>query len=145
MQPGPYADGDGPTRRSRLCATRRPRELRGRLPLPADLRGIARGSQPAVVDPASDEPVPAQPRRPGESPYVEDSLAAFRIGEIDFGVVKPCDRCVVTTTDQESTERGVEPLRTLATYRRVGGEVMFGQNVIHLGTGRLSVETPLLR
>jgi hypothetical protein len=80
----------------------------------------------------------------GGGPYVEDSLGAFRLGGIEFRVVKPCDRCVVTTTDQETTERGFEPLRTLATYRKVGGEVMFGQNAIHLGTGRLSVGAPLL-
>ncbi len=95
-------------------------------------------------------PLPMNRFRPnlvvrGASPYVEDSLTAFRIGEVDFRVVKPCDRCVVTATDQESTERGVEPLRTLATYRKVGGEVMFGQNVVHLGTGHLSVEMPLVR
>jgi uncharacterized protein len=80
----------------------------------------------------------------GESPYVEDSLGAFRLCEIAFRAVKPCDRCVVTTTDQETTERGVEPLRTLAAYRKVGGEVMFGQNLVHLGTGRLTVGAPLL-
>jgi uncharacterized protein len=94
-------------------------------------------------------PLPMNRFRPnlvvrGDSPYVEDALTAFRMGEIDFRVVKPCDRCMVTTTDQETTERGVEPLRTLATYRKVGGEVMFGQNVIHFGTGRLSVGAPLL-
>ena len=94
-------------------------------------------------------PLPMNRFRPnlvirGDGPYVEDSLGAFRFGEIEFRVVKPCDRCVVTTTDQETTERGVEPLRTLATYRKVGGEVMFGQNVVHLGTGRLSVGAPLL-
>jgi uncharacterized protein YcbX len=94
-------------------------------------------------------PLPMNRFRPnlvirGEGPYVEDSLTAFRLGGIEFRVVKPCDRCVVTTTDQETTERGVEPLRTLATYRKVGGEVMFGQNVVHLGTGRLSVGAPLL-
>jgi uncharacterized protein YcbX len=80
----------------------------------------------------------------GDRPYAEDSLTAFRLGEIEFRAVKPCGRCVVTTTDQETTERGVEPLRTLATYRKKGGEVMFGQNVVHLGTGRLSVGAPLL-
>jgi hypothetical protein len=32
----------------------------------------------------------------------------------------------------------------LATYRKVDGKVMFGQNVVHLGTGRLSVGAPLL-
>jgi uncharacterized protein YcbX len=94
-------------------------------------------------------PLPMNRFRPnlvigGRGPYVEDSVGAFRLGEIEFRVVKPCDRCMVTTTDQETTERGVEPLRTLATYRKVGGEVMFGQNVIHLGTGRLSVGEPLL-
>jgi uncharacterized protein YcbX len=94
-------------------------------------------------------PLPMNRFRPnlvigGDGPYVEDSLGAFRLGEIEFRVVKPCDRCVVTTADQETTERGVEPLRTLATYRKVGGKVMFGQNVIHLGTGHLSVGAPLV-
>jgi uncharacterized protein YcbX len=94
-------------------------------------------------------PLPMNRFRPnlviaGGEPYVEDRLERFEAGGISFRVVKPCDRCLVTTTDQETTERSVEPLRTLATYRKVGGEVMFGQNVIHLGTGRLSVGAPLL-
>jgi uncharacterized protein YcbX len=50
---------------------------------------------------------------------------------------------VVTTTDQETLARGVEPLRTLATYRKVGGGVMFGQNVVHEGTGQLIVGATL--
>jgi uncharacterized protein len=58
-------------------------------------------------------------------------------------VVKPCDRCVLTTTDQATGERGLEPLRTLATYRRRDGKVYFGQNVVHEGTGRLGVGDPL--
>jgi uncharacterized protein YcbX len=40
----------------------------------------------------------------------------------------------VTTTDQLTGERGKEPLRTLAQYRRSTTEptdVLFGQNVIH--------------
>jgi uncharacterized protein YcbX len=94
-------------------------------------------------------PLPMNRFRPnlviaGGEPYVEDTLERFGAGGIAFRVVKPCDRCVVTTTDQETTERGVEPLRTLAMYRKVGGLVMFGQNVVHLGTGRLSVGAPLL-
>ncbi len=80
----------------------------------------------------------------GGEPYFEDALDRFEIDGLGFRVVKPCDRCVVTTTDQETTERGVEPLRTLATYRKVGSQVMFGQNAVHLGTGRLSVGAPLL-
>ena len=72
-------------------------------------------------------------------PYAEDSWRSIRIGEIPFQVVKPCDRCVITTTDQLSGDRGKEPLRTLATYRNVDGKVLFGQNVVHRAGGRLRV------
>jgi uncharacterized protein len=51
---------------------------------------------------------------------------------------------VLTTTDQATAERGHEPLRTLATYRRREGKVYFGQNVVHEGRGRLAVGAPLL-
>ena len=46
----------------------------------------------------------------------------------------PASRCVITTTDQATGERGVEPLRTLARYRRDPAEptnVKFGQNLVH--------------
>jgi hypothetical protein len=94
-------------------------------------------------------PLPMNRFRPnlviaGGEPYVEDTLERFAISGIAFRAVKPCGRCVVTTTDQETTERGVEPLRTLATYRKQGGEVMLGQNLVHLGTGRLTVGAPVL-
>jgi hypothetical protein len=47
-------------------------------------------------------------------------------------MVKPCTRCQITTTDQETGERGAEPLATLAGYRMndaLGG-VTFGVNAI---------------
>ena len=47
-----------------------------------------------------------------------------------FRVPKPCGRCVVTTTDQETGERGKEPLRTLARYRNVDQKLLFGLNLI---------------
>jgi len=93
-------------------------------------------------------PLPMNRFRPnlvisGGAPFGEDDLSAFRIGTLPFRVVKPCDRCVLTTTDQATAERGVEPLRTLATYRRRDGKVYFGQNVVHEGTGHLAVGEPL--
>ena len=96
-----------------------------------------------------DAPLPMNRFRPnlvinGVEPFGEDRLGAFAIGGMTFAAVKPCDRCVVTTTDQVTGERGVEPLRTLATFRRSNGKVLFGQNVIHTGTGRLAVGDPLL-
>jgi uncharacterized protein YcbX len=94
-------------------------------------------------------PLPMNRFRPnlviaGVEPFGEDRLGTFGIGGLRFAVVKPCDRCVVTTTDQETLERGAEPLRTLATFRRSNGKVLFGQNLVHDGTGRLSVGDPLL-
>ena len=84
------------------------------------------------------EPLPMNRFRPnlvvaGGAPYDEDYWTHFEIGGIRLRVVKPCGRCVVTTTDQTTGERGREPLRTLATYRKRDGEVMFGQNVVHEG------------
>ena len=58
------------------------------------------------------------------------------MGTARFFSAGPCGRCVVTTTDQQTLARSKEPLRTLATYRRTaGGEVVFGQNVIHASPG----------
>jgi len=89
-------------------------------------------------------PLPMNRFRPnlvirGVPAFGEDELDDFAIGGIGFRAVKPCDRCVLTTTDQETAERGVEPLRTLATFRQWDGKVWFGQNVAHQGTGRLAV------
>lgn len=55
-------------------------------------------------------------------------------------VVKPCARCAIVPVDQTTGVRGLEPLRTLATYRRgPNGKVYFGQNVIHRGQGSIAV------
>jgi uncharacterized protein len=94
-------------------------------------------------------PLPMNRFRPnlvvaGAEPYAEDRWERLVIGNIRFRVVKPCDRCLITTTDQATAQRGKEPLQTLATYRKVGGEVMFGQNVVHEETGRLSVGEAVL-
>jgi uncharacterized protein len=90
------------------------------------------------------EPLPMNRFRPnlvfrGGEPFEEDRLTAFELGPLRFRAVKPCDRCVVTTTDQRTGARGVEPLRTLATYRKRDGQVYFGQNLVHHGVGRLQV------
>jgi len=89
-------------------------------------------------------PLPMNRFRPnlvvqGVPAFGEDEMGPFTVGGIGFRAVKPCDRCVVTTTDQDTTERGPEPLRTLASFRKHDGKVYFGQNVVHQGTGRLEV------
>jgi uncharacterized protein YcbX len=93
-------------------------------------------------------PLPMNRFRPnlvvsGAEPFAEDGWRELRLGALELTVVKPCARCVTTTTDQETAERGVEPLRTLATFRKRNGKVMFGQNLVHRGRGRLAVGTPV--
>lgn len=93
---------------------------------------------------ASEPPVPMNRFRPnlvvsGVEPHAEDTWKSFRVGDVTFDVVKPCERCRVTTIDQATAIAGREPLRTLSTYRKRDNLVMFGQNVVHRGQGTLRV------
>jgi hypothetical protein len=74
-------------------------------------------------------------------PWAEDAWRRIRIGDVVFRLPKPCTRCIVTTVDQQTGERPdpQEPLRTLATFRRGAGGVMFGQNMVPEAPGRISV------
>jgi len=95
------------------------------------------------------DPLPMNRFRPnltiaGAAAFEEDGWARIEIGGLALNIVKPCARCVITTTDQITAERGVEPLRTLAKYRKIGGKVMFGQNAVHEGTGQLRVGDAVL-
>ena len=93
------------------------------------------------------EPVSMQRFRPsivvrGAKAWSEDDWMAMKVGGLDCDAVKPCARCVVTTTDQETGARSAqqEPLRTLATFRTVPGiGTLFGQNLVSRNTGTLHV------
>ena len=87
------------------------------------------------------KPLPMNRFRPnfvftGGQPFEEDGWSDFRIGEVAFRGVKPCARCSVTTTDQDTAARAAEPLKTLATFRQVGHKILFGQNVVWMGEGK---------
>lgn len=78
----------------------------------------------------------------GTEAYAEDSWHRLRIGEVEFEVVKPCSRCVLTTVNVEQGHKhpGGEPLRTLQGYCSADdGNVDFGQNVIARTTGIVRV------
>ncbi len=82
-----------------------------------------------------DQPVPMTRFRPnvvvtGGQPWDEDRWRRIRIGAVSFRVAKPCGRCVVTTTDQVTGERGSQPLKMLGRRRRFGQQLVFGQNLI---------------
>jgi uncharacterized protein YcbX len=88
-------------------------ELNRRLPEPVDMRRF----RPSLVV-------------SGAQPNEEDAWQQFQIGELDFYGVKPCARCVLTTIDPETAQKGKEPLQTLATYRRWEKKILLGQNVL---------------
>jgi uncharacterized protein YcbX len=69
----------------------------------------------------------------GVNAYDEDRIHELRANGVTIRIVKPCTRCAITTTDQQTGERdGVEPLQTLKEYRfdRELRGVAFGQNAI---------------
>ena len=93
-------------------------------------------------------PVPMRRFRPNivvadSAPFAEDRWLHVRIGSIDVDIVKPCERCTITTVDIATGEKGVEPLRTLSTYRKVGSNVLFGQNAVHRRAGSIAVGDPV--
>lgn len=79
------------------------------------------------------------------APFAEDGWKRIRIGSLDFRVLKPCSRCILTTIDPETGERSAdrEPLTTLKTYREQDGNVMFGQNLVCDGQGVIEVGMPV--
>lgn len=79
--------------------------------------------------------------------FAEDDWVTLRVGEVVIDVVKPCDRCAVTTIDPETTESGKEPLATLVHMRRSDQGVLFGQNCVvrRPGTLRLASEVEVLK
>ncbi len=77
----------------------------------------------------------------GGGAYFEDAHERYRVGGLPMLGGRPCARCVITTIDQATLATAKEPLATLARYRRVDSEVMFGMNlrVGELPGGRATV------
>ncbi len=81
----------------------------------------------------------------GGEAYAEDQFTRVKVGEVYFQVVKPCARCVLITVNQQTGEKGKEPLATLATYRTVNNKVYFGQNAVALAPGIVRVGDLILQ
>jgi uncharacterized protein len=83
----------------------------------------------------------------GCGPFEEDTWKRIRIGEVVFRSAGPSTRCVITVTDQLTGARGVEPLRTLAAFRRDPRDptdVIFGINLVNESkSGVLRVGDPV--
>ena len=74
--------------------------------------------------------------------FEEDGWKRVKIGEVVFEVVRPCERCIMTTAeiDRDVFDERNEPMATLAKFRAgEKGGVFFGQNLAPLNEGMVQV------
>ncbi len=94
-------------------------------------------------------PVPMARFRPNivvecDEDWPEDNWRKLKIGDVELDLVKPCDRCIVTLTDQRTGAReSKEPIAALArihrsTDPRIKG-VIFGMNAVPRALGEIAV------
>ncbi|MGO1501880.1 MAG: MOSC domain-containing protein [Marinobacter sp.] len=100
-------------------------ELNERLDVPVDMRRF----RPNIVV-------------EGAAAWQEDKWHTLKLGNQSFDIVKPSSRCVLTTVDPDTgvKDSGLQPLRTLSSYRRTSDGVIFGQNAIHETPGVIHVD-----
>ena len=79
----------------------------------------------------------------GAAAHEEDGWRRLRIGIVEIAVVKPCARCSIVLVNPSTGERGVEPLQTLARYRRNPQKVFFAQNALVTTPGPLRTGLPV--
>lgn len=78
----------------------------------------------------------------GNEAFIEDSWKRIRIGEVEFEVVKPCQRCILTTVNPNTAQYhpNKEPLKTFSTFRSDdSGNVYFGQNLVAKNEGTIRI------
>jgi uncharacterized protein len=73
----------------------------------------------------------------GAAAHEEDGWPYLRIGNVEMAIVKPCARCSIVLVDPNTGGRSLEPLQTLARYRRKPQKVLFAQNALITTPGLL--------
>ena len=71
--------------------------------------------------------------------FAEDAWSRVTVGAVTFRVPKAVDRCVMTTIDPGTRERGPEPVRTLARHRRWDGATWFAVQLVPESLGEVRV------
>jgi uncharacterized protein YcbX len=97
-----------------------------------------------------EEPVPMTRFRPnivvaGAPAWAEDTWVGgrVRVGAVTFRAAKACSRCVLTTIDPETGERGRQPLKMLGRRRKFPDGLHFAINLIPDSGGSLAVDDPV--
>lgn len=97
---------------------------------------------------ATPEPLPAVRFRSnllisGVPAFAEDAWKTVRIGTAGLRVVGPIARCVMTTIDPVTLDRGKEPIRTMAIHRRWNGKTWFAVHLVVESPGSIAVGDPV--
>ena len=131
---------DDPARRSCAFADGSPLLLANEASLTRVNDWILEGDCP------DEAPLPMTRFRPnvvisGAKAFAEDEWIGrtIQIGQVAFLAESHCGRCIVTTTDQGTGDRGREPLRTLARHRNVDQKLRFGVNLVPQTQGTVRV------
>lgn len=78
--------------------------------------------------------------------FAEDGWTTLDIAGVRFRAAGPCKRCSVTTADQLTGQRGKEPLKTSASFRRDpldSSVTIFGLNLIQeTKSGHVTIGDP---
>ena len=101
-------------------------------------------SKASLQDISSSAGIEADPRRfrpnlvvTGAEPYAEFLWGSFQVGQAKFHGLKPCERCVVTTIDPDTLEKGNEPLLSLSR-QKTDGRLVFGMHAAVASEGMIS-------
>lgn len=76
----------------------------------------------------------------GPDPFAEDHWTRVRIGDVVFHLAKPASRCVMTTVEPHTLDRGKEPIRTMARHRRENGKTLFAVHLVPQGPGTIRLD-----
>lgn len=83
----------------------------------------------------------------GCPPFAEDRWRRIQIGEVVIELVKPCTRCAIISTSEETGARDPAPLKALGEFRRINSPrlqgVLFGVNGVHKTLGTLITGNPV--
>lgn len=63
--------------------------------------------------------------------FEDDHWKRIRVGDQYFNAAGPCNRCLMICVNEQTLEVGSEPLKTLSSYRRQCGKVLFGTLFVH--------------
>lgn len=90
------------------------------------------------------EPVAMSRFRPnvvlsGTDPFEEDEWSSLALGQVNLRVAKVTDRCMIVAFDDTTHRSTREPLRTLASFRKIDHTVYFGIHAIPDNEGTIQV------